>query len=350
MSRWLTICGMAWLLLAAPATGLAAPDDVQVDVFQATARNPRYSEGSIVVLRDGSLLLATTEFVAGGEDHTTATIVGRVSTDGGRTWKAQRTLQENIGKQNVMSATLRRLTSTGVDAPLGLFFLVKNSSSDLDVCLRISADDGQTFGEPIVVTPQPGYHVMNNDRVLLLKSGRLVCPVATTDDVHQKGGGHFVCVCHYSDDGGLAWRQSAGSVDQPGRGAMEPGLVELAGGKLLMIVRTQQGYIGTSLSEDGGDHWSKPSQLSVEAPESPATIGAVPGTGDLLLIWNKNYQPGAGHGGKRTRAAARHDALGRHPGAAGRYAAHHGRRVRPRHPRPDSRQRPGAAADRRGHR
>ena len=79
-----------------------------------------------------------------------------------------------------------------------------------------------------------------------------------------------------------------------------PEVVELAGGKLMMIARTQMGDIATSRSDDGGDHWSEPSRLSVNAPESPATIRRVPATGDLLLVWNNNYQPGAGHGGART--------------------------------------------------
>lgn len=299
----------ALIALALPPAALglpvtAAADDVQVDVYPASAKFPRYSEGSIVALRDGSLLYATTEFVGGGADHATATIVCRTSQDGGRTWGEQRTLQENIGKQNVMSVTLRRLPPGGDAAKLGMFFLIKHSQTDLDLVLRISEDDGKTFGEPILITPQEGYHVMNNDRVCILSSGRIVCPVATTPDVFKKWGGHFVCVCHLSDDGGRTWRQSSGQVDQPKRGAMEPEVVELSDGKLLMIVRTQLGHIATSVSEDGGDHWSEPGKLAVEAPESPATIRTVPATGDLLLIWNKTYQAGSGHGGKRTPLTA----------------------------------------------
>lgn len=295
------------LSLPPSALGLpiaAAADEIQVDVYQATAKQPRYSEGSIIALRDGSLLYATTEFVGGAADHATATIVGRVSTDGGRTWGGQRLLQKNIGKQNVMSVTLRRMPPGDDTAPLGMFFLVKNSQTDLDLALRISLDEGATFGEPQTITRGAGYHIMNNDRVTRLSSGRLICPVSTTDDIAKRGGGHLVCVCHFSDDGGRTWKQSASNVDQPERGAMEPEVVELADGKLLMIVRTQLGYIATSASSDGGDHWSTPNKLPLEAPESPATIRTIPSTGDLLLIWNKTFVPGAGHGGKRTPLTA----------------------------------------------
>lgn len=292
-----------------------APAEIQVDVYQASEKQPRYSEGSIMTLRDGSLLFATTEFVGGGADHATASIVAKTSADGGRTWSAQRTLQENIGKQNVMSVTLRRLPHArsgserttlmplGDDlAPLGMFFLVKNSPADLKVYLRISNDEGQSFGEPIVVTSDPGYHVMNNDRVTLLSSGRLICPVSWTGDISK--GGRFVCICFLSDDGGLTWREGKDRVHQPKRGAMEPEVVELADGKLLMIIRTQLGYIATSISEDRGDHWSMPAKLALKAPEAPATIRTIPATGDLLLVWNQTYEPGKGHGGERTPLTA----------------------------------------------
>ncbi|HUE72791.1 MAG TPA: sialidase family protein, partial [Pirellulaceae bacterium] len=194
--------------------------------------------------------------------------------------------------------------STDDNSPLGMYFLIKNSQTDLDLALRVSDDDGKTFGEPLIITKEPGYHIMNNDRVTQLSSGRLICPVSTTPDIFATGGGHLICVCHYSDDGGKTWKQSADTVDQPGRGAMEPEVVELADGKLLMIIRTQHGHIATSTSIDGGDHWSAPSKLPVEAPESPATIRTIPATGDLLLVWNKNYEPGVGHGGKRSPLTA----------------------------------------------
>jgi sialidase-1 len=272
------------------------------DVYPATEKNPRYSEGSVAALSDGATLYATTEFAGGAGDAAKARIVARESRDGGRTWGELRVLQENVGKQNVMSVTLRRLKPGADGGPLGLFYLVKNGPADLKVHLRVSKDEGKTFGEPVCVTDGAGYHVMNNDRVTVLSTGRIVCPVARTADVAK--GGHFVSLCFFSDDGGKTWKKGAGTVDAPKRGAMEPEVLELNGGKLLMIARTQLGYVATAISKDGGDHWGGPGQLSVKAPESPATVRRVPATGDLLLIWNNAYDPQAGHGGKRTPLTA----------------------------------------------
>ena len=85
---------------------------------------------------------------------------------------------------------------------------------------------------------------------------------------------------------------------------MEPEVIELRDGRLLMILRTQLGHIGKSYSTDGGDTWSEMESLGVRAPEAPATLRRIPSTGDLLLIWNDTFTPGAGHGGRRTPLTA----------------------------------------------
>lgn len=277
-------------------------DDVSNIVFEATKEHPRYTEGSVLELADGSLLLAVTEFSGRGGDFSKAHIVAKRSTDGGRTWSASRELQKNTGGQNVMSVTLRRLARPASEGTIAMFYLEKNGYDDLDLNVRFSTDEAESFGEPVLVTADAGYHVVNNDRIVQLESGRLLAPVASTADVHKVN--HFVSHCYLSDDGGKSWRRGKGDVDLPKRGAMEPEVVELQEGRVLMIVRTQLGYIAKSTSTDGGETWSKPETLGVRAPEAPATLRRIPATGDLLLIWNDAYDANAGHGGKRTPLSA----------------------------------------------
>ena len=277
-------------------------EDVGVMVFPATKDNPRYTEGSVVELDDGSLLFAVTEFFGTGSDFAKAHIVARQSTDGGRTWGKKRVLQKNTGGMNVMSVTLRRLPTRKQPRRIAMFYLQKNSHSDLDLYVRFSTDEAKTFGERILVTPAPGYHVVNNDRVTRLSSGRLLAPAASTSDVGKVN--HFTSRCFISDDDGLTWRAGKAAVDLPKRGAMEPEVVELNDGRVLMIMRNQLGTISKSYSKDGGETWGEPGDLGVTAPEAPATLRRIPSTGDLLLIWNNNHEPGAGHGGKRTPLTA----------------------------------------------
>jgi sialidase-1 len=284
------------LFLSRPA-GLSRTSDVSTLLWKATKKNPRYTEGSIVELDDGSLLFAVTEFQDSDSDFAKAHIVGRVSRDGGQTWGAPRELQKNTGGMNVMSVTLRRIGSG-----ISMFYLQKNDVNDLDMFVRTSGDEGKTFGEATLVTADAGYHVINNDRVTQLASGRLLVPAASTADV--KTVNHFVSHCYISDDAGKTWRNGKGQVDAPKRGAMEPEVVELNDGRILMIVRTQLGYIGKSYSYDGGETWSKLESLGVRAPEAPSKLRRIPSTGDLVLIFNDTFTPGAGHGGKRTPLTA----------------------------------------------
>lgn len=287
----------AAVALFVTATGAADPGIV-ADVYTATEAHPRYSEGAVLPLNDGRLLFAITEFQGGGSDFSAAHIVGRTSEDGGRTWGPKRVLQENVGERNVMSASLHRMAEGGPHAgEIAFFYLVKHSHSDLDVYARFSTDEAETFGEPILVSDVPGYHVMNNDRVTQLNTGRLLAPVASTADVGSVN--HFVSYCFLSDDGGRTWRKGAGEVDYAKRGAMEPEVIEMDDGRVLMTFRTQLGHIGQAISKDGGDTWGEPASWGVRAPEAPATLREIPDTGDWLLVWNDTYVEGAGHGGKR---------------------------------------------------
>ncbi|WP_166831655.1 exo-alpha-sialidase [Thalassoroseus pseudoceratinae] len=285
------------LMLAGPPPQEVTEDISQI-VYRATPKNPRYTEGSIVALGNGDLLFAVTEFQDGGSDFAKAHIVARRSSDGGRTWGEKKVLQENTGGMNVMSVTLRRLP----DGSIGLFYLQKNSHDDLKMFVRHSTDEAETFRDPIPVTTDDGYHVINNDRITVLSSGRLLAPAASTPDVQKVN--HFVCRCYLSDDNGHTWRKGTGEVDAPKRGAMEPEVAELKDGRLLMLVRNQLGFVGKSYSEDGGETWSKMTSLGVQGPEAPATLRRIPSTGDLLLIWNNTYTKNAGHGGRRTPLTA----------------------------------------------
>lgn len=288
--------------------GSAAEPVIESFIAQATPEHPRHSEGDVLVLREGTLLAAWTEFAGGARDDAPARIVAARSADGGRTWGGRSVIQENTGRANVMSVSLLRSRSGDV-----LFFhLRKNSSTDLKVWVRRSTDDAASWGPPVLVTPEDGYHVMNNARVIQLRSGRLLAPVATTRQVGTRND-DFRTVVHYSDDDGRTWRRGRTRLNAPKRGAMEPGLIELRDGRVLQIIRTQTGLIWHSHSSDGGDTWTEATPWNVEAPEAPSTLVAVPGTGDWLLVLNPNVtwaDPartvlGANHGGPRTPLAAR---------------------------------------------
>ena len=79
-------------------------------VCPAGKESPRKSEGAVQALKDGSLLLAYTEFFAGdSSDWGAARINGKISRDNGRSWSQPFTMVANQGRMNVMAASLLRL-------------------------------------------------------------------------------------------------------------------------------------------------------------------------------------------------------------------------------------------------
>lgn len=279
-------------------------EDISREVFPATKENPRYSEGSILPMPDGNLLYATTEFIGSGSDHAEARIVARQSEDGGRSWGDPLVLQQPEKGKNIMSVSLRYLSEPlREDTLIGFFYLRKNSLSDLHLYLRTSATKAPLkFGAEHIVNDEPGYQGVNNDRITLLRDGRLLAPVWFSPDIKKVS--HIKSYCMFSDDKGKTWKKGKGIVDYEKRGAMEPEFIEFEDGRIGMLIRTQSGHIAIAYSKDRGDTWSKPESWNVRAPEAPATIRRIPSTGDLLLVWNDNYEEGAGHSGKRNPLTA----------------------------------------------
>ncbi len=244
--------------------------------------NARNSEGDIVELKDGRLLLAWSKF-SDRQDHASAVIAAKTSADGGRTWEEEYVLQENVGERNVMSVSFLRLDS----GEILFFYAVKNSHSDLHFYVRISKDEAETWSDPVKVTSVDGYNVMNNDRAIQLSSGRLIAPVAHCKAIDKHYDEQKV-ICYLSDDKGQTWRRAKGEASIENAAAMEPGVVELKDGRVFMIIRTKLDRIYKSYSDDGGETWTTPEPTELVAPAAPASIARIPTTQDLLIIWNNN--------------------------------------------------------------
>jgi len=280
----LLACWAILMLSVAPARCHSAETEQAFDliVCHPSSGNVRNTEASMVQLRDGRLLIAYTRFGKNGGDNDPADIAGKISSDGGRTWSDPFVLQRNDGRMNVMSASLVRL-STG---EILLGYLRKNSPADCSFWVRKSKDDAKTWGEEVLVTRDKAYHVVNNDRIVELKSGRLLVPAADYGD--YRAGKPAVGVSYISHDGGQTWRRGKGDVHLPGVGCQEPGVVEMKDGRVCMIIRTSLGYIYSCSSSDGGETWSDPEPTPLRSPTAPASIKLIPGTDDLLVIWNNS--------------------------------------------------------------
>lgn len=295
---WLGACASASADQTASAPDEHLPEVQKIRLLPPAADNPRNSEGDFIVLQDGRVLFVYTHFTGGGGDHSRAHLAGRFSRDGGQTWTDQDVeILANEAGMNVMSVSLLRLQS----GEIALFYLAKNSMTDCRPRMRISRDEARTWSEPIECIATPGYYVMNNDRAVQLKSGRIVLPVAlhNTPDQNRFDGNAWIS-CYYSDDRGQTWRESETVQRGDKLTLQEPGIVELADDRLLMYCRTPHGSQYLAHSSDQGVTWSAFAPSNILSPLSPASIERIPEAGDLLLVWNDHSRIDSSLKGKRT--------------------------------------------------
>jgi sialidase-1 len=256
-------------------------------VIPNTPEHARNGEADIIEVKNGDLLLGYGRWDADGGDFGRAEIWGKISHDSGKTWGEDRVLVPNEGKCTTFECGFLRLP----DGAILMSYCVKDSNADCSVCFRKSFDDGKTWVNRFkyqVPEGYAGYTGINNDRLVQLKSGRVLLPVYDG----WVGGRVLLSFVLYSDDNGETWRKSsdvdAREIDANDKwGAGEPAVVERTDGKVLMIIRTNLGIIAKSYSSDQGATWSKPEPIKgIVSPCAPSSIARLPQTGDLLLIWN----------------------------------------------------------------
>lgn len=251
--------------------------------------NPRNSEGDFIRLESGDILYVYTHYYgASGDDHATARLCSRITKNYGATWSEEdEVILDNEGQLNVMSVSLLRLR----DRSIALFYLVKESAGDCRPYLRYSYDEGETWTDRVQILPEASYNVINNSRAVLLQEGRIILPVAR----HAYRGGDVynyenkaTLFCLISDDGGRHWSKSEEVPNSRDIMYQEPGVVELADGRLLMTIRNASGRQYFAFSDDRGATWSDSTPSILVSPASPATIKRQPGSDNLVAIWNES--------------------------------------------------------------
>jgi len=261
--------------------------------------NTRNSEGAIIELRDGRLLMAYTHFYAGGSDWAAGDIRGKLSGDGGLTWSAPFLIEPNSARCNVGRLSLIRLRPVpdGLQHDIGSEYLAHiyvelNRFYTSRLLFKTSADEGQTWSAPVQIndTGTLGHICQRGDTALVLRSGRILVPA------YAMFGGMCASFMYYSDDAGDTWRRSVGEIAirlqaNDHRFAYadfeEPAVVELRDGSLLCFGRTRLGQLYKSHSDDGGLTWSEAIPTGLASSYSPASLKTIPDTGDLLCVWNQ---------------------------------------------------------------
>ncbi len=266
-------------------------------VVPATKRYPRNMGADIVKLHDGRYLLAFSQWLTGATDRDDSRVMGMVSGDAGVTWSGTFPVVTAHGScKSIRQPSFLRSN----DGKLLLFVRCRSQLTEAWVGMLRCRDEAHIAqGEAVwtrqvrITPPPPGRHIALNNRAIRLSTGRLLLPLSTPwpwDRPDVSGSGKNIrSWCLYSDDDGETWRQSQSMLAGPMRGAMEPYAVELKDRRLLMLMRTQTHRQYRSFSSDGGDTWTRPTEVTqLTSPESPAAVRRDPETGWLTVVWNYN--------------------------------------------------------------
>ena len=264
---------------------------------------------SLVELTTGELLLLSTRLQLSR------------SADGGRTWSDFTPAVDEHGvalNGGAHSTGLLRLQSGALAITYGRLETATGPHDDFGMFIRLSRDEGQTWlPEARINLPgvyAPSYH----NAMIQLGSGRLLLPVrwiftgshpdrgGRTHAWGRLGGQRFAVEGHahrpeiditfvyYSDDEGQTWQRSQdelmGWFNDGYEGVTpvdEPVAAELRDGSVLLFSRSTVGRIVQSTSRDGGVNWSTVEATELPSSYSPCRLARVPGTADLLVIWNQ---------------------------------------------------------------
>ena len=204
-----------------------------------------------------------------------------------------------------------------------LFFKTGNKIADWKTMVMLSRTDPVYWGHPRPLVPgdATGGRGPVRTKPILLPSGR-ICAGGSIER------GEWQCFCDYSDNYGITWNRTAllglnllalnlpeaGEHGQAepvavselpplsaqsfnGRGVIQP-VIWQEMGRLHMYMRSTEGYIYSSVSDDEGKHWTDPQPTELYNNNSGFDVIRVPG-GRLFLACN----PVRGNWGARTPLA-----------------------------------------------
>ena len=245
-------------------------------------------------LPDGRLftLGAPTKVNNGGhfsKEPVSTFVIGRVSSDKGRTWEVSCFRQlpgetELTGLADFMVDRNGRIHAFFMHIYEISFETVAKCRGDITY-MRIDNAEGDNMIYKKIDALDRYTGSMNN--VIQLKTGRIIAPFSTISGV---AGSAFTSSVVYTDDSGETWRASndvAILSDETNveSGAVEPVVVEVKDGVLVMLIRTVLSCIWYAVSYDDGATWTQAKPTKIPSSNAPSAPVRMP-DGRILLSWN----------------------------------------------------------------
>jgi sialidase-1 len=286
-----------------------------VTVAEASQEHPRHGGADLIELKDGTLLMAKMEIYKSHLQHQAgddapSDIVTLISRDGGKTWgESRKFITRGPDDTAAYTPTFLRLRNGEILFRYEMYHrFVQDQTPCISAYVMRSRDECKSFEAPTTIFNRSAHLAGSQNDIRQLSTGRIIAPICHMEGTALQEDGKGLAPSNtsqagsfYSDDEGKTWFECKQYTYLPMRGTMEPKIVELKDGRLMMVMRNQLGSVFKSMSSDGGETWSNPQTTGLMAPESCPGLLRIPQTGDILLIWNHSpYDPKFDHYGIRS--------------------------------------------------
>jgi len=206
-----------------------------------SANNPRNSEGAFLRGKEGEILFAYSRYHGEScHDNASCDIALITSYDEGESWGEERLIATAafFGTSNIMSVSAMEQQN----GDLAFYFLIKERDLSITLGRTVSSDGGKTFTPERCGANFPSaYYVVNNDRLVRLRDGRILAPAAYIypEDARAESRIPFTTTLLVSEDDGKSFYKADLDFTTTDKlntryGLQEPGVLERADGSLYL--------------------------------------------------------------------------------------------------------------------
>ena len=217
-----------------------------------------------------------------------------LSEDGGRSWRPLYKFTKGAGT-NLLRLKDGRLLSIVSEAAENIY---TNRLKASNFYAYFSSDEGRSWSGRVPLSTDNRRLYLMNDRVMRLKSGRILVSFSLHPNELLKDLKNFEAVgwvnAFYSDDEGATWHEGRRRPTSAADQLCEPNVFEKSDGTLVMLSRTGKGYLYRCDSTDGGESWSVERPTTLRSAVAPFYVKKDPFTGWVFVAWDNSF-PGPVH-------------------------------------------------------
>lgn len=212
-----------------------------------------------------------------------------LSADGGRSWKPLYKFKKGAGT-NLLRLKDGRLLSVVGETVENVY---TNRLKASNYYAYFSSDEGRSWSGRVPISTDNRRLYLMNDRVIRLKSGRILVSFSLHPNELLKDLKNFEAVgwvnAFYSDDEGATWHEGRRRPTSAADQMCEPNVFEKRDGTLVLLARTGRGYLYRCDSTDGGETWSEERPTTLRSPVAPFYMKKDPFTGWVFVAWDNSF-------------------------------------------------------------